>query len=281
MDSSRLLPVERAFRAWMLVSALMFGFAVPFFFLGGVWIVPVINAVSAHLCSLPLYPLPCDGMEGGFWRVLSVSMMAMLTWACCKIFKDVRQYSPLTPIILLSKFCSTSLYLVLFASDHYLAYLIGALTDGPIFLLTWLLWFLARPGDQCLDRTEEDIVAAVGDALVPPGGTFSTGFADVRGECFADIRRSLGVLTPTSMFGMRLLVRMLNVAPMLAGFRIGTLRSASRTERSALLMRLESHQWWIFRAMVMAVKTIVLMAFFNQPEVSRAVGFDPDARIKP
>jgi hypothetical protein len=265
----------------MLVSALMFGFAVPFFFLAGGWIVPVINAISGRLCSLPLYPLPPDGMEGAFWRVLSVSMMAMLTWACWKIVQDVRRYSHLTPIILLSKFCSTSLYLVLFASDHYLAYLIGALTDGPIFLLTWFLWFLARPAEQCLDRREEDIVVMIGDALMPPGGAFSTGFIDVRRECLADIRRSLSALAPMPLFGTRLFLRILNVAPMLAGLRFGTLLKASRTERSALLMRLESHRWWGFRAMVMAVKTIVMMAFFNQPEVSRAVGYDPDARIRP
>lgn len=281
MESSKLLPVERAFRVWMLISALMFGFAVPFFFFGGVWIVPVINFVSAHLCPLPLYPLPPDGMEGAFWRVLGVSMMAMLTWACWKVFQDVRQHSHLTPIILLSKFCSTSLYLVLFASDHYLAYLVGALTDGPIFLLTGLLWFMARPADRYLDRREEDIVVAIGDALVPPGGAFSTGFMDLRGECLADIRRSLGSLAPLSLFGTRLLVRAINIAPMLAGLRFGTLLGASSEKRSALLMRLESHRWWLIRAMTIAVKSIILMAFFNQHGVSRAVGYDPDARIKP
>lgn len=281
MESVKLLPAERAFRTWMLLSAIMFAFAVPFFFLGGVWIVPVINAISSHLCPLPLYPLPPDGMEGAFWRVLAVSMMTMLTWSCWKIYSDVRRYNHLTPIILLSKCCSTSLYLVLFASHHHLAYLIGALTDGPIFLLTFLLWYLARPADHCLDPREERIVAAVGDALVPPGGAFSAGFLDHRDGCFADIRRTLGSLTPVSLFGTRLLIRMVNVAPILAGLRFGTFLSAPCTERSALLMRLEGHRWWPFRVMIMAVKTITLMAFFNQPEVAQAVGYDPEAGIRP
>ena len=169
---------------------------------------------------------------------------------------------------------------MLFASDHYLACLIGVLTDGPIFLLTWFLWFLSRPADQYLDRREEDIVAAIGDALMPPGGAFSTGFVDVRRECLADIRRSLGALAPMSLFGTRFFLRALDVAPILAGMRFRTLLKVSRAERSALLTRLESHRWWMFRAMVMAVKTIIIMAFFNQPGVSGAVGYDPDARIK-
>ena len=281
MDTRVLFPAERAFRVWMLASALTFGFAVPFFFFGGAFIVPVINFISARVCSLTLYPLPPGGMEGAFWRVLSVSMMSMLAWACWKIFLDVRSYSHLTPIILISKFCSTSLYFVLFLSDHYLAYLVGVLTDGPIFLLTWLLWYMARPADQYLDRHEEDILTAVGDALIPPGGAFSTGFAHVQRECLADVRRSLASLAPTSLFGMRLMVRALNIAPILAGMRCATLLRVSRAERSALLARLESHHWWIFRGMVMSVKTFLIMAFFNQPEVAGAVGFDPDARIRP
>jgi hypothetical protein len=31
----------------------------------------------------------------------------------------------------------------------------------------------------------------------------------------------------------------------------------------------------------MAVKTITLMAFFNQPEVAHVVGYDSQARIRP
>jgi len=279
MDT-RLFPAERAFRAWMLVSALMFGFAVPLFFFAGVFIVPVINFISSHLCSLPLYPLPANGMEGAFWRVLAVSMMAMLTWACWKIYLDVRRYNHLTPIILISKCCSTSLYLLLFLSDHYLACLVGALTDGPIFLLTWLLWYLARPAGQIMDRREEDILAAVGDALVPHGGPYGIGFQDVQRESLADVRRSLGALSPLSQIGARLMIRMLNAAPVLTAMRWGTLLGIPRADRAVLLERLERHPVWIVRGWVMAVKTFVIMAFFNQPEVSAAVGFDPKARIR-
>jgi hypothetical protein len=281
MDNTKLLPAERAFRMWMLISALMFGFAVPFFFFGGAWIVPVINFISGHLCSLPPYPLPPDGMEGAFWRVLGVSMMTMLTWASWKIFQDVRRYSHLTPIILLSKCCSTSLYLVLFASDHHLAYLIGALTDGPIFVLTFVLWYLSRPADQCIDAREEDILAAIGEAFAPPGGAFGVGFADLRRECLADVRRSLASLSPMPLLGTRLLIRAVNIAPLLAGLRLGTLLSAAPAERSALLTRLESHRWWLFRGMVMGLKTVTMLAFFNQDGVAQTVGYDRDARIRP
>ncbi len=280
MDTG-LFPAERAFRAWMLVSALTFAFAVPFFLFGGVFIVPAVNFVSAHVCPLPLYPLPQDGMEGAFWRVLAVSMMAMLTWACWKIYRDVRLHADLTPIVLVSKCCSTSMYLALFASHHYLAYLVGALTDGPIFLVTWLLWFMARPADQYLDRREEDIIFAMGDALIPPDGAYETGFIALRTESLADLRRSLATLAPLSLFGLRLIIRVLNIAPILSGIGRHTLLKAPRAERPALLAGLESHRLWVFRWMTMTVKAILMIAFFNQPEASRAVGFDPEARIRP
>ena len=280
MDAAGLLPAERAFRGWMLFSVLMYAFAVPLFFVAGKWIVPVINAVSSRICALPLYPLPAGGTEGAFWQVLGVSMMMMLIWVCWKIQQDVRRHACLAPIILFSKACSTLLYLGLFVSDHCLAYLIGALTDGPIFLLTFALWYAARPGLNFLDPREEEILVAVGEAFMPPGGALKAGFRDVRDGVMHDIRRSLASLTPMTLFNTRLLIRVVNIAPLPAGLRFGTLLGAFPPARSALVARLESHRFWGFRAMIMGVKTLAMVAFFNQPGIAGEVGYDPQARIR-
>jgi hypothetical protein len=266
----------------MLMCAVMFGFAVPFFFFGGVWIVPVINGLSSKaLPFLPTYPLPASGMEGAFWRVLSVSMMAMLTWACCMIYQDVRRYGFMVPIVLLSKFCSTALYFLLFLSDHHLAYLVGSLTDGPIFLATLVLWFLALPADRYLSTKEENILSALGEALIPQGGAYNVSYIDLHEQCLVDVRRMLAAQDPVSVTLTRVMLRIVNLAPIFVGFRFRSLLKVPNTERPILLMRIENHRSSVLRIMFAGVKMFLLIAFFNQPEAAAAVGYNPEARVRP
>jgi len=279
METPVLTPAERLFRLWMLISAVMFGFAVPFFLLAGVHIVRVINAISAKIIpALPLYPLPPGGLEGAFWRVLSVSMMAMLTWACCMIYKDVRRNGRIVVIVLLSKFCSTACYSGLFLSGHYLAYLVGALTDGPIFLLTLVLWYLAAGGERFLDAKEEEILAALGDAFIPRGGAFELGFLDRREECLAGARQLLAAQDAGMVAAVRIVLRLLNLTPIFLTWRYRSLLTIPQNERSAYVERIEIHRFSLIRAMVLWMKTYILIPFFNLPEAGQAVGYDPEAR---
>ena len=278
METSNLTPAERVFRAWMLICAVMFGFAMPFFFFGGVWIVRVINAISPSF--LPAYPVPASGFEGAFWRVLGVSMMAMLTWVCCCIYQDVRGRGYLVTVILISKFCSTALYGILFVSDHRLAYLVGALTDGPIFVITLVLWYVASCGDRYLDSKEEAILTALGAAFVPRGGPFALGYPDLEEQSLAGSRQLLAALDPLAQAGARLILRAINWAPLVIGFRCRTLLKMQIEERPLFLMRLEGNRSSTIRMMTVATKALALFPFFNQPAAAEAVGYDPDARAR-
>ena len=281
MSEVELTKSERALRVWMVICAISFGFAVPFFLFAGVWIVPAINAISARICSLPLYALPESGMEGAFWRVLGVSMMAMLTWLCVAVSLDMRRNCRLVPIILVSKLCSTLCYFGLFIALHPLAYLVGVLTDGPIFLLTLALWYLASPADRYIDEKEERILAAIGEAVLPRGGAFELGYADLRDRSMAGARRLMAVMDPVALLGRRLLFRTVNLSPILFGLRGCTFLAMSPEDRPAWLMRLERHRLGPVRMMCAAVKAYAAVPFFNEPEAAQAVGYKPESGETP
>jgi hypothetical protein len=273
MEGIGLTKAERIFRGWMLVSALVYACGVPIFFFGGGLIVRMINAVSARLLPLPLYPLPPDGAEGAFWRVLGVSMMAMLTWACFAIARDVRQRHWLVSIILLSKACSTGSYLLLFAVDHYLAYLVGALTDGPIFVATLVLWFPASAGGGLLAQREEQILASVGEAMFTGGGTFPVSFAVVREACLARARILLASHDYPTLLSLRLLLRFLDWAPVILLRAKRSLCALPVPCRAAFLERIERNHWSPLRMMLVAVKMYVALPFLDQSSSAAAVGY--------
>jgi hypothetical protein len=268
---------EEVFRVWMRISLWTYAFGVVFFLALGAYIPAAINYVSARLFTLPLYPLPLTVPEGAFWRALSVSMMAMLTWICGAVCRDQRANANLVPILLVSKFCSTAVFFVLFIMHGHLAYVVGWVTDGPIFLLTAFLWFQALPGANYLARKENDVFVALGNAFLPRGGAFALGYLDLCDAAVADARRMFAAFDWITMVGLRVGLRIVNVAPVLIERRLTTLLSLNDTEREALLMRIETHRWAWVRTLIMVMKVYIVVPFFNQAEAQRAVGYCPES----
>jgi len=267
---------ERVFRGWMFICAWLFGFGAVLFLFWGDWIPRCINAVSVRFVSLPLYP----DTEGVFWRVLSVSMMAMITWVSLALYRDLRANGPLVAVLLISKFCSTALYAAFFVQRHELVCLVGALTDAPFFLVTWALWYAARPGARCLDRTEEQILLALGTATLPRGGAFAEGYDDLAEACLADVRRIISAQDVATRLLTRLALRALDLMPILLTLRLHTLRGLPLQERGAVLAQVETHRSASLRLLLTSLKALVAMPFFNQPGVMRAIGYDPEARVR-
>jgi hypothetical protein len=272
-----LTPEERVFRDWMLISIGLYGIAGVFFLFCGDWVPRCINALSARFVNLPLYP----DSEGAFWRVLSVSMMAMITWIALAVYRNLPANRPLVSVLLLSKCGSTGLYAVFFMQRHDLVYLVGALTDGPLFLITWALWYAARPGARCFDRKEEQILLALGEAMLPRGGAFPQGYGDVEEACLADLRRLISAQTVVVRLFTRGALRTLDLLPILLTLRPHTLRGMPLEERGRLLAQLEAHWFAPLRMLLVSLKACVVMPFFNQPGVGRAIGYDPEARVRP
>jgi len=126
-------------RIWMIISAFMYFFSGLTFLFGQNFLLGQINAVSNMLFK-GKYPLIPASSEK-FWLVLTSSMMLMLTVLCIFAAVDPEKYLSMVAVVLVSKACSTGLYIWFFIKDKYFAYLVGALTDGPLFLAT-LIFFI-------------------------------------------------------------------------------------------------------------------------------------------
>lgn len=102
-----------------------------------------INYISSDVLKLNFSLLP-ESTEK-FWLALTISMMATITVLSCIAQKDIRKNIGYVIPLLISKFVST-LFFVLFFFLHIksLAYIVGALTDGPIFVITLIFYLRAK-----------------------------------------------------------------------------------------------------------------------------------------
>lgn len=126
-------------RYWMVISAFMYFFAgLTFLFLQNT-LLGQLNSLSSLFFKekFPLLPTSTEK----FWLVLTSSMMLMLVVICVFVAVDPEEYLAMVVVLLASKACSTLLYTFFFIRERFFAYLVGALTDGPLFLVT-LFFFI-------------------------------------------------------------------------------------------------------------------------------------------
>jgi hypothetical protein len=126
-------------RVWMIISAFMYFFAGLTFLFGQNFLLGQINSISDMLFKGKYPLLPASSEK--FWLVLTSSMMLMLVVLSVFGAVDPEKYLAMVAVILISKACSTMLYIWFFLKDKYFAYMVGALTDGPLFLVT-LVFFI-------------------------------------------------------------------------------------------------------------------------------------------
>ena len=258
----------------MLASAWLYGTAGLFFFVAGLNIAPAVNAISARILPFaPRYPLPEAGPEGTFWLTLSLSMMVMITWICRAAYMDLRRNGRLVPILLISKGCSSIFYLFYLLTQGQLVHLVGIATDLPLFLVTLALWIPASNGARVMTEREEEIMAAVGEALLPRGGAFVAGYVDLREACLDDARRMLAAQFPIALAATRFLLHLVDLTPLLLGAGTRRLCRMSLETRQTFLRRIENHRFPLVRNAFIAVKALVVIPFFNQEEAARAVGY--------
>ncbi len=87
--------------------------------------------------SLPTLPLSQDR----FWVVLMFSLMITLTFLCYSAQDDLKRRKDLVQFVLISKITSSLFFLVFFFVDRMaLAYLLGMLVDGSIFVITLIFY---------------------------------------------------------------------------------------------------------------------------------------------
>lgn len=268
--SVNLTPAETRFRIWMWLSAWMYGLGAPLFLLLGRQVAAFLNGLPGTLLQRPPWPSAGEGMEVVFWQVLGVSLMVILSVLCWHIARDVRRYGPLIVALLGAKLISSLCYAVLFAGSGNLAFLIAVLTDGSIFLLSWVLWFLASPADRFMDEKETRVLAAVGEALLPCGGPYPQGYADVREACLSEAGRLLAAQPAGQVVLTRIMLRIMDLLPLLKG-RFHRFHRLNLSERARLFEALEKSRFNVFRFMAAALKLYTVTPFFNLPEMAEHI----------
>lgn len=262
----QLTPAEKRFRWWMWFSFFLYALGLPLFLILGRQIVAFLNLFPAMVREGPPWPAAGTGMEVVFWQVLGISLMAILALLCLFIALDVRRYGPVIVALLAAKLVSTLCYGGFFIADGNSAYLIGALTDGLIFSITAVLWFMASPGDRYLDRHETRVLTAVGETLLPSGGTSSEGYKDAQERCLTEARHMLSAQIEQDVLLTRFMLRLVDVLPFCLGFprRFHNLTLPART---AFFERLEACRISFLRIIAAALKLYVVAPFFNSAEV--------------
>ncbi len=93
------------------------------------------NQLSSRFSpTLPLIAIP----QEKFWLVLTTSLMITLVFLCYSGQKDIQKNISVVPPILVSKFVSTFFFFAFFILvSRCLAYFIGMVVDGSVFLLTY------------------------------------------------------------------------------------------------------------------------------------------------
>lgn len=129
-------------RIWMIISAVIYAVGGLSFLFGQNLLLENLNRTSQALFKdrFPLIPLSSER----FWLVLTNSMMLMLVVICVLVAHDIETNLMMVVIILFSKACSSLQYLYFFVVEkRYFAYLVGFLTDGPLFVVTLILFLRA------------------------------------------------------------------------------------------------------------------------------------------
>jgi hypothetical protein len=258
----------------MLVSAWMYALTGVFIVFGGGLIISILNAVSAAVFT----SLPENAPEGKFWLALASTMLALIAYASRAAYLDLRRNGRFVWILLLAKLCSSSLFLAFFFLEGPLVYFAAFCTDIPLLVFTFALWLPVTTVDDWIGCTDEDIIAAIGEATFPRGGAFEVGYSDVREECLEDVRRMFAGYSPWVLIGIKAMLRLFDWSPLLLLFAPRTLRNLRLADRQKVLQKLEQHWFFGFRMMVMAAKMFIAMPFFNRNAAAESVGafIEPD-----
>jgi hypothetical protein len=89
----------------------------------------------------------------------------------------------------------------------------------------------------------------------------------------SELEKFMGALPPLYRMGMVWLLRALEVAPLAMGYR-RQFSNLSRKDQVKVLDSFEKSSNYVQRGMIMALKSPVMMIYFCQPEMEKALGYD-------
>lgn len=223
---------------------------------------------------------PAPAMTHRFWLSLGSAYMAVVTVLAWMIAADPIGRRPMMLALAVGKATSslTCLYFLV-ADAAYFVYLANFVVDLSLAVLALITYGATRnaapgaagaspgrSGGAALGSDDQGKLAAALEAMLPPG-------ADVF-ELAANIETYFRALGPTGPGALRGMLAFLEAAPLLTRRHARRLSRLSVDQRLRVLEAVEGSRLALLRLPLQGFKLIVMMHYYDRPEVKRAIGYD-------
>jgi len=134
---------EKQLEILMKIWAFLFGAGGLLFFIAPDWLFRRMNGFASSIFGNAFSQIP-EPTER-FWLSLALSLMVTLTFLSYMAQRDIRKGMGYVVAVMVSKIASTTFFLFYFFKDlDTFAYIQGSLlTDGPIFVITFIFYLRA------------------------------------------------------------------------------------------------------------------------------------------
>jgi hypothetical protein len=122
---------------------------------------------------------------------------------------------------------------------------------------------------------EAAIFAALADAYCAPAPAFPPVH---EGDALVFVDGLVANSPRVNRAGLRVILRLVQVGPLLCGYRARFTRLAA-VERGAFLQGLDKSRWFLLRVAARLLKTITIMSYYGDARMLRAAGYDAEANL--
>jgi hypothetical protein len=261
--------VERGVRIVLLGHAVAFAVVGSLFLIFPDGTVAFINAVGRPL-GFP--DAPASALR--FWWTLGLGYMVMVTLLAVLAARAPRARAHLLPILAAGKGTSSFLCFASFVGGtHAFLYLLNGLVDGTIAVVVLGAWTALWATDPDATARDAPLRRAVLDALVPRGGAFTAGAADV--DLDAALVRYFERMHALGPAGLRLLVWAIEWGAVVFE-RTRPFSRLDPADRERALAAWEHSRLGVRRQLLASLKLLAMMHFYERPEAWAGIGFDEE-----
>lgn len=130
---------------------------------------------------------------------------------------------------------------------------------------------------RCLRGSERRVVRAIAEAMFSEDGEVDGARLDAH---VLEVDAHVTAASPMLCFGLRLLLLVVRIAPVLLFFRLRTLENLSVAERVVVLSRLERSRFTGLSLAFVGWRTVMTLVFYEDPVELRALGYTSHERSR-
>lgn len=130
---------------------------------------------------------------------------------------------------------------------------------------------------RCLRASERRVVRAIAEAMFSEDGEVDGARLDAH---VLEVDAHVTAASPMLCLGLRLLLLVVRIAPVLLFFRLRTLENLSVAERVVVLSRLERSRFTGLSLAFVGWRTVMTLVFYEDPVELRALGYTSNERSR-